>query len=42
QPLVLINYNNASGRDIVELSMKIQQKIKNEFGITLEPEVRII
>ncbi|MCK5700164.1 MAG: UDP-N-acetylmuramate dehydrogenase [Cyclobacteriaceae bacterium] len=42
QPLVLINHNNASGRDIVELSMKIQQKIKNEFGITLEPEVRII
>jgi UDP-N-acetylmuramate dehydrogenase len=42
QPLVLINQNNASGRNIVELSMKIQQKIKNKFGITLEPEVRII
>ena len=42
QPLVLINQNNTSGHNIVELSMKIQQKIKNKFGITLEPEVRII
>ena len=42
QPLVLINQDNASGYDIVELSIKIQQKIKSEFGITLEPEVRII
>lgn len=42
QPLVLTNQNNASGLDIVELSMKIQQKIKNKFGINLEPEVRII
>lgn len=42
QPLVLTNQNNASGHDIVELSVKIQQKIKHKFGITLEPEVRII
>lgn len=42
QPLVLINENNASGLDIVELSIKIQQKVKAKFGIRLEPEVRII
>lgn len=42
QPLVLINQNNARGSDIVELSIKVRKKIKIEFGITLEPEVRII
>lgn len=42
QPLVLTNQNNASGLDIVELSMKIQQKIVDKFRINLEPEVRII
>jgi len=42
QPLVLINKNNATGTDILELAMKIKQKIKNKFGISLKPEVRII
>ncbi len=42
QPLVLINKENANGQDIVHLSQLIQQKIKNEFGILLETEVRII
>ena len=42
QPLVLINKGNASGHDILELSKLIQHKIKNEFGISLETEVRII
>ena len=42
QPLVLINRKNAKGQDIVELSKKIQQKVHNKFGISLEPEVRII
>ena len=42
QPLVLINENNATGRDMLELSMEIQRKVKNDFGILLLPEVRII
>ncbi len=42
QPLVLINNNNATGQDIVELSENIRQKVKNEFGILLETEVRIV
>ncbi len=42
QPLVLINHNNASGKDILELSEIVQEKVKKEFGILLESEVRII
>lgn len=42
QALVLINENNAKGRDVLELSMKIQQHVKNSFGLLLEPEVRIL
>jgi UDP-N-acetylmuramate dehydrogenase len=42
QPLVLINKNNASGKDIIELASIIQNKVKEKFNIALEPEVRII
>lgn len=42
QPLVLINHDNATGSDIVELAHKIQRKVEREFAIALEPEVRII
>lgn len=42
QPLVLINHDHATGRDIVELSHIIQKKVKQKFGITLETEVSII
>lgn len=42
QALVLVNYGNASGKDIHKLAMKIQQTIKITFGISLEIEVNII
>ncbi len=42
QPLVLINYDHATGRDIVELSKQISEKVHENFGILLEPEVRIL
>lgn len=42
QPLVLINQKNATGHDVIELSNKIRQKVKNKFGISLETEVRIV
>lgn len=42
QALVLVNYNNASGKDIYDLAKTIQKSIKTEFDINLEIEVNII
>ena len=42
QALVLVNYGNASGKDILNLSKLIQKTIKRIFDINLEAEVNII
>lgn len=42
QALVLINKNDATGKDIVNLARYIQKKVIDKFAITLEPEVRFI
>ncbi len=41
QALVLVNYGNASGTEILSLARKIQEKIKEDYHIQLEPEVNI-
>ena len=42
QPLVLVNYGNGSGKDILYLSMDIQRSVQKKFGIDLEREVNVI
>ena len=42
QPLVLVNYNNASGKDIFKLSLSIKDIVNKIFQIELETEVNII
>ncbi len=42
QALVLVNYGNAGGIDILHLSKKIEKSIFKEFEIKLETEVNII
>lgn len=42
QALILVNYRNGSGAEILELANKIQSSVKNKFGIFLEPEVNLI
>ncbi|MEW6468983.1 MAG: UDP-N-acetylmuramate dehydrogenase [Bacteroidota bacterium] len=42
QALVLVNYGQASGREIMELSQRIAESVKEKFGVELEREVNII
>jgi UDP-N-acetylmuramate dehydrogenase len=42
QALVLVNYGNATGKEILEFSLSIQKAIKFIFNIDLELEVNII
>ncbi len=42
QALVLVNYGNAKGTDILDLAKRIQKAVEEEFGIFIEPEVNIV
>ncbi|MBT8282018.1 MAG: UDP-N-acetylenolpyruvoylglucosamine reductase, partial [Muriicola sp.] len=42
QALVLVNYGNASGEEILKLARQIQEKVKLNFGISIHPEVNIL
>ncbi len=42
QALVLVNYGNAKGSEILSLSSEIIESVKSTFGVELEREVNII
>jgi UDP-N-acetylmuramate dehydrogenase len=42
QPLVIVNANNATPQDIIELAAQVSASVKEKFGIGIRPEVNYI
>ncbi|GAB3046522.1 UDP-N-acetylmuramate dehydrogenase [Spirosoma pulveris] len=42
QALVLVNYGNATGDEILALAKQVQESVQTKFGVTITPEVNII
>lgn len=42
QPLVIVNANNATAQDIMELAAAVSASVKEKFGIEIHPEVNYI
>lgn len=40
--LVLVNYGNATGKDILAMAEKVKTAVKRRYGVTLEPEPVIL
>lgn len=42
QPLVLVNYGDATGMEMLDLARKIISSVYSKFGVQLDPEVNLI
>lgn len=42
QALVLVNYGNATGQELINLAKYVQETVFNKFGIEITPEVNIL
>lgn len=42
QPLVIVNYGGATGREVAELADRVMADVRAKFGISLRPEVQYV
>jgi UDP-N-acetylmuramate dehydrogenase len=42
QPLVLVNYGNATGKQVLSLATRVMDSVQEKFGIRLEMEVNVV
>lgn len=42
QPLIIVNYGGATGREVLEFSEEVARSVKEKFGVTLYREVNVI
>ena len=42
QALVLVNYGDATGKELVDHALKVRQSVKEKFGVELEMEVNVV
>jgi UDP-N-acetylmuramate dehydrogenase len=42
QALVIVNYGDATGREIWNFAQKVKQSVLNKFGVEISPEVNVI
>jgi len=42
QALVLVNYGNATGHEILALARQVQQSVQEKYGIEITPEVNVV
>jgi len=42
QALVIVNYGNATGKDVLEFAQEIKESVKERFNVELKEEINII
>lgn len=42
QALVLVNYGNATGNDLLMLAEQVQDSVQQKFGVAITPEVNVV
>jgi UDP-N-acetylmuramate dehydrogenase len=42
QPLVIVNYGGATGKEVLDFAQKIIDSVDRKFGIRLDPEVNVV